>query len=202
MEDLRRLTATRGAHRGQITKLTCRAEELVQTFDTPTATEAQLRTFTSVVESITNKYAFLQKLDDNPLAATEVEGLEDAIVESDDYLTELKLRIDSLRIAAPHPTPDVQTGGDSSSHAGNANGTNTDANNVSTTSATSPRYTVNLPKLELPKFDGDILKWITFHDAFTSMVHDNQHMNDIHKFQYLIAHVTGEAARTIEGLRR
>ena len=60
---------------------------------------------------------------------------------------------------------------------------------------------VNLPKLQLPKFDGDPLKWTTFHDAFISSVHEDKNLEEIHKFQYLVGQLTGEAAHAIEGLQ-
>lgn len=36
-----------------------------------------------------------------------------------------------------------------------------------------------LPKIELPKFNGDILSWSLFRDTFLSAVHENPDISDI-----------------------
>ena len=52
----------------------------------------------------------------------------------------------------------------------------------------------------LSRFSGDLLKWITFIDAFGAAVADDGNLSNIQKFQYLKAQLDGEAARTIAGL--
>ncbi|CAI6354304.1 unnamed protein product [Macrosiphum euphorbiae] len=47
-----------------------------------------------------------------------------------------------------------------------------------------------LPKIELPKFNGDILSWSLFRDTFLSAVHENPDLSDIRRFQYLLMCVT------------
>ncbi len=64
----------------------------------------------------------------------------------------------------------------------------------------SRKRTVNLPKLPLPRFEGNLLKWTTFHDSFTSAVHNDASLSDVQRFQYLRGQLDGEAARAIEGL--
>lgn len=51
---------------------------------------------------------------------------------------------------------------------------------------------VNLPKMEIPKFDGDIRKWRTFHDMFSKLVHEKQQISEIEKFTYLRTYLEGE----------
>ena len=43
---------------------------------------------------------------------------------------------------------------------------------------------MRLPKLNLPNFDGNILKWPEFWDVFESSV-DKQNISDVAKFNYL-----------------
>ncbi|XP_077866365.1 uncharacterized protein LOC144354102 [Saccoglossus kowalevskii] len=59
---------------------------------------------------------------------------------------------------------------------------------------------INLPKLSLPYFGGDLLTWVSFKDSFYSAVHENSNLQNVQKFQYLRAQLTDEAAHTIEGL--
>ncbi len=57
-----------------------------------------------------------------------------------------------------------------------------------------------LPKLALPIFNGNPLKWQTFWDSYKAAVHDNKSLCDIQRFNYPKAHLAEEAARSIEGL--
>ena len=59
---------------------------------------------------------------------------------------------------------------------------------------------VRLPKLELKKFYGDLLKWQSFWDSFESTIHKNDTLNDIDKLNYLRSLLQGDALRTIAGL--
>ncbi|XP_053389091.1 uncharacterized protein LOC128552105 [Mercenaria mercenaria] len=56
-----------------------------------------------------------------------------------------------------------------------------------------------LPKLTLPTFNGDILRWQTFWDSFESTIHLNYNLTDVQKFSYLQSQLESEAANTIEG---
>ena len=58
---------------------------------------------------------------------------------------------------------------------------------------------MKLPKLELPKFDGDILKFQNLGDLFDAAVHDNDNVPDVQKFTYLRSALEGVAYHTIEG---
>ena len=56
-----------------------------------------------------------------------------------------------------------------------------------------------LPKLDLPTFDGNILNWQTFWDAFNSTIHLNTTLTEIQKFSYLKAQLRSTASESIEG---
>ena len=60
--------------------------------------------------------------------------------------------------------------------------------------------TVNLPKLELKKFDGNILKWQEFWDTFDSTIHQNERLKRVDKFNYLRSQLAGSINETIAGL--
>ena len=66
-------------------------------------------------------------------------------------------------------------------------------------SAECKRSHLKLPKLELPKFDGDVLKFQNFGDLFEAAVHDNDNVPDVQKFTYLRSALEGVAFHTIEG---
>ena len=57
-----------------------------------------------------------------------------------------------------------------------------------------------LPKLELPKFDGNVLQWETFWESFRCAVDQLSELPAVHKLTYLRSLLVGEARRCVEGL--
>ena len=63
------------------------------------------------------------------------------------------------------------------------------------------RAGVKLPKIEVPSFDGDIMKWKQFWDQFRVSVHDSSNLNDAERMVYLQQALKDGSARSIiEGL--
>ena len=60
--------------------------------------------------------------------------------------------------------------------------------------------TVKLPKLDFKKFDGNILKWKVFWDAFEATIHNNKNLQAIDKFNYLRGQLQGPAGELLFGL--
>lgn len=58
---------------------------------------------------------------------------------------------------------------------------------------------LKLPRIELPKFNGDVLKFQNFWDQFEAAVHNNDDLPKVQKFTYLRSVLTGNALQTIEG---
>ncbi|XP_064625961.1 uncharacterized protein LOC135486791 [Lineus longissimus] len=58
---------------------------------------------------------------------------------------------------------------------------------------------VRLPKIELPKFAGDVMEWQSFSDEFEALIHSAD-LPPISKFTYLEFYLEGEAKATIAGL--
>ncbi|KAL7079158.1 hypothetical protein ACQ4LE_001536 [Meloidogyne hapla] len=57
---------------------------------------------------------------------------------------------------------------------------------------------VRLPKNSLPEFYGDLNLWPSFWDNYRSAIHENAHLTDIDKFNYLNGCVKGEAKKLIQ----
>jgi len=51
---------------------------------------------------------------------------------------------------------------------------------------------LHYPKVAIPKFDGDYLKWQQFHNIFKKMIHEST-LPTIQKLWYLKTNVIGEA---------
>ena len=70
---------------------------------------------------------------------------------------------------------------------------------ASLTSQSDNIKTVKLPRLELPKFSGNVTQWQTFWDKFKAIV-DTSDLPEISKFTYLQSLLEGEAKAAIQGL--
>ena len=58
---------------------------------------------------------------------------------------------------------------------------------------------LKLPRIELPKFNGDVLKFQNFWDQFEAAVHNNVDLPNVQKFTYLRSVLTGNALKAIDG---
>ena len=59
---------------------------------------------------------------------------------------------------------------------------------------------IRLPKLEIPTFDGDKLKWTEFGDSFEAIIFKNTTILDIEKFNYLMCKLTRAARQSESGI--
>ena len=59
---------------------------------------------------------------------------------------------------------------------------------------------VKLPKLKIPVFNGDVLKWTEFWDTFEVAIHQSPTMSDIEKLHYLNSKLTGKAKDAVSGI--
>jgi len=70
-----------------------------------------------------------------------------------------------------------------------------DANNIANQDSR-----IKLPVVKLPTFDGRTEEWKRFSETFQSMIHSNENIPSIQKFQYLVTSVSGDAAKIIESI--
>ena len=59
---------------------------------------------------------------------------------------------------------------------------------------------IKLPTIEIPKFRGQITEFRHFYDIFSSLIINNQALDDVKKFYYLLSSVTNEAHQLIQNL--
>lgn len=74
----------------------------------------------------------------------------------------------------------------------------TSSTSAATSSSTSLQ-TVRLPRLEIPKFSGNLQEWVSFRDMFKNTV-DSSSITKVEKLTQLKSLLTGEAARQIRSL--
>ena len=59
---------------------------------------------------------------------------------------------------------------------------------------------VRLPRLELKKFDGNMLKWQKFWDKFESTIQKNNGLQNVGKFNYLRSQLRGQVSEILMGI--
>ncbi|XP_058811088.1 uncharacterized protein LOC131675984 [Topomyia yanbarensis] len=59
---------------------------------------------------------------------------------------------------------------------------------------------VKLPEIRLPSFGGRIHEWVTFRDTFRSLIDQSTQLNEIDKFTFLRASLSGEALQEINSV--
>ena len=57
---------------------------------------------------------------------------------------------------------------------------------------------VKLPILDLPKFSGEILNWLSFSDLFKALIDNNVNLTNVERLQYLKSSLSGEALKLID----
>ncbi|XP_064468567.1 uncharacterized protein LOC135380226 [Ornithodoros turicata] len=75
-----------------------------------------------------------------------------------------------------------------------------DYSTLETTGSGTRTATVKLPKLEIPRFNGDLRNWNGFWDQFDSTINSNQSIAKVEKFKYLRSYLTDKAATAVCGL--
>jgi len=171
-----------------MTKLLNRACDMSRTLDHASMLEEK-QALGGLIDSMYTKLGILQTIDQSIVEITAEDALGDTILDIDDCIENVKM-----------PIREMKTVSDNLYRTISVPSTGTVPDNMKD-SVSNQRRTVNLPKLQLPKFDGNLLKWISFNDAFTAAIHNDDNLEDVHKFQHLICQLTDEAAHTIEGLQ-
>ncbi len=69
-----------------------------------------------------------------------------------------------------------------------------------TRSVISNAFNIKLPKITLPKFNGNITKFQAFWQTFQCSIDENESLSDIHKLNYLVNSLEGPAYKAHEGL--
>ena len=59
---------------------------------------------------------------------------------------------------------------------------------------------IKLPTIEIPKFGGQITEFKHFYDTFSGLIINNQALDEVQKFPYLLSSVTNEAHQLIQNL--
>lgn len=68
-------------------------------------------------------------------------------------------------------------------------------------SANDRQFSIPLPRLHVPYFDGKREEWESFRDIFQDVVHKKENIGAVQKFQYLKMFLRGEAKAALDGIQ-
>ena len=208
-----KMKAVRAGHKGAVTKLLKKFEEIQQ------SSEADYEEISTLLEVVTQKKRTLENINEKILEQTSDEDVAVEIQESDEYMfnleyklrqiTKLSKSVQNQSITAnepislnlnPHADSFIQSVPSTfiSQPSTSANQQYTHSSNSRSSSSANSEYH-KLPKLNLPIFTGDILDWQSFWDSYETAIHTNPTLSDAQKFNYLKSLLQSEALQTIAG---
>ena len=173
-----------GGHRGVVTRLVCKAEEITRSTE-PLNSTKKVR-LNVIKQQLDVKLSLLNDMDKDILSRCELDTIADELEESEAITAKIitcKQKIDEIITVV---TPVTSASPSPVAHA-----------------SLPPLATVakpRLPRLQLPKFKGDGKNWPAFWDSFKSAVHENAEIPTVDKFNYLNSLLEGTALKSIQGL--
>ena len=228
-EKLKRLKAIRSGNRGVVTKYTKEAIELLNGEDKSTTVSERLNTIGSLlnekIERLKELDCQILDLCDVADIVKDIDETEEVYSRVCDVQVKItKFTSESIDKTSKSTEQTAETSDiteqnvesletqvseanfiPSSPQSTNTNttlNTNTQIPNTNSTASTNMPNSVRskLPKLTLPKFKGQVTKWGSFWDSYSSAIHDNSEISKIDKFNYLNSLLEGAALRAIQGL--
>ena len=178
---------TRAGHRSSATKLLTKIDDMLK------ASPIDCDKLTTLKLGLNEKRSKLRTLDDEIVELIREEDLTAETEQADEYMErihEALARMDKVLQESMFAT-----------HRGPSTGPPLEALTSSLPHATfRPSHKVKLPKISLPRFSGNPLKWSGFWDSFNSAVHNNPELSEVEKFNYLRSLLEGSAHDAIAGL--
>lgn len=133
----------------------------------------------------------LNSLDNEIQVSIKVEELEPEVIKCDEYNTALvvwKSKLKRARIRLENRTTPNLTVTNTSNNSGER-----------TVVKEVEAMHINLPKLQIEKFEGDVSDFQRFWDQFESAIHKNTDLTNVDKFNYLRSYLKGVASDSIKG---
>ena len=189
-EKLKRLRASRGAHRGVLTKRIGEANEIIESEGM--LSNEQIKQLDVLHRLLENKLKLVEGLDESILSLCEVETIQNEIEDSERVLERV--------VECQKSIQDALTKGKNESSAQESQINPGQGLPGVASTAMNVQAKAKLPKLILPRFRGDVTKWTSFWDSYKTAVHENMAISPIDKFNYLNSLLEGPASRSIQGL--
>ena len=167
-----RIRRTRAAHRGAVTRLISKMDDLIPQADASASIVQQIR---GCHERLTEKLGTLIQLDEEILQMMTDERRADEEIDILEYVDRVKEKLAEVKYLIETPQSTVQT-------------------------SASPSGKVKLPKIALPLFDGKYTEWTSFWDQFQASVDADSSLSGSQKLNYLKSSLKGEAFKVVSSL--
>ena len=201
MAELARKKKIRAGHRASTTRILGQIDPCLA------AVPFEASKVTQCKRSLESKLQALTTLDDEILDLTDDDGVEAEIVQADEVKESIYRALSRLELALTTPpsrlpeTPAVRSSEPPTAEVTERRNLPEDKPDEET--AHRPPWkeaTVRLPKIALPRFGGDPVKWTSFWDSYQSAVHLNSALSDVDKFNYLRSLLDHTAFDAVAGL--
>ncbi len=206
----RRLIATRGGNRTVVTRLEKQANEIIVDLQDAESNADNLMKLESIATTLKEKKAYLAELNKEIIDNCPIEEIEKEIVESaewDSRINEILEKIKCLKkgsISQPNAcgagretsTPIRARRSTEDDHELASNGNVFNQSSASTASNGGMR----LPKLNLPRYNGDVTRYTSFWQRFESSIYNNDTISPVNKLNYLVNLLGETLHRTLAGL--
>ena len=203
-EEIERKRKVRGGHRGVVTKLTKEVDEICQRSGNQLNVELAAK-LESIESSLIAKKKLLEKLDEEILERCKDEEIENEIESTSEVESLINRALSKIKAckSGKYGVPDTM----SIAHEERRDLPTTPTRNNLPEASASPSVTnrsgmqfgIKLPKIALPKYNGNITKFHSFWQSFRCSVDENEGLSAVHKFNYLMSSLEGEAYKALEG---
>ena len=216
-----RLRAKRGGNRSFVTKLQAEVATYIESRASSYAEPNVISRLDSISESLTTKKEYFKLIDEEILGLCTIEEIEKEIEESSDWETRINETLGKIRnfkqgryraalssitsrqpSTAPVTSTPLRDGTPSNDqpHSSGEGNSNSDLNLSSQSHTSSASFGVKLPKISLPRFNGEITRFPSFWQSFDCAVNQNPSVSAVQKFNYLLSLLDGQAFRALQGL--
>ncbi|XP_064098123.1 uncharacterized protein LOC135209354 [Macrobrachium nipponense] len=178
---MEKLKKTRMTCRGWVTRASKGLSDLLESSDTT------ISQFEYAIKEYGQRLAKLDEVQE----AIEIDVAEEELEQLLDEAHEFRTKSVQPRIQAEDQIRKLAAAAGPGSKAGSISG--------QSSSQGSDVTNVKLPKLELPKFSGEVTQWHSFWDQYTSHI-DATDLPVISKFTYLLSLLEGGAKNVVKGL--
>ena len=206
-DQLKRLIQIRRGNRSVVTKLENEVSSIISRISASeassnSATKANLLArVESISTSLKQKHQYITELNeqiinkiDTPLIDKEI----DETSEWDATVFEVINKIEQIKLGSY--TRDPQPHGIPINGQIESNTQQEGQDRSFSSSIVAQNAGIRLPKINLPKFGGDITEFNAFWQSFECAVHANENINAVHKLNYLMNLLEGPAYRVVAGL--
>jgi hypothetical protein len=211
-QSIERKRAIRKANRGVITKYINEANDLLHEEDSD---RDRLITIQGLLRE---KLDYIKRLDSEILDICEIKDIDKEIIESEEINTRvlniskkilkatseghLVTNQTAISVQDEHINEPQQSELQNESVVSNNSAPQESTDQIQHNQVSQQHHVTKskLPKLELPKFKGELTKFRSFWDSYDSAVHKNSQLSTIDKFNYLYSLLEGPALRSIQGL--